>query len=638
MNKNYVPLHCHSHYSVLDGLSKPYQIAKRLNDLGMETCAITDHGNISGSVAFSNALTGFELKDLETGISTKIPKRPILGCELYICSEHATIQAPENQKLIHLPVLAKNKAGWKKLIQITSQSNFPEHFYNHPRLSLEQLAELVNGDDIMVFSGHLGSHMSSVLLEDGKPHDKWREQGAYLANWFRDTFGKDNFRLEVQLMDAKRNPLQQIVSDCLRTISSDTGIPLLATPDAHYAAKEDAMDQRIILCSNLGVTLTDAYEGKVKTMGCFFNSENFHIPSYEEMIEYGHTEEELDNTNEFASRIDSFKITNKPILPVFNCPDNMGANEYLRKICMDGMKSKVSGRGLDEAVYLAQADKELGVFEEAGLAPYFLIVEDMLRYCLKNDWLVGPGRGSAAGCLVSYLIGITQIDPIPYDLWFERFYNAGRNSADHVSMPDIDIDVPVEKREQVINYLRDKYGHNKVSQMITYQTMKGRGALNNVLRAHGGVPFELMNKMTEHLPEESKISGELEVMKNATGESSIIRWALENKPDKFKEWVVLKDDGTLDGPFARRFEQAIRLEGTKSAQSKHASGIVIAPEPLADTCPMVLDTKSRNMIAGLEMSDLESVGMIKFDILGVAMLDKLMGIKQILSTGYITND
>ena len=622
MNKNYIPLHCHSHYSILDGLSQPHQMATRILDIEAKGCALTDHGNISGSVAFTNAMSKLGLK-------------PILGCELYICTEHATIQSPENQKLMHLPVLAKNKEGWKSLMQITSQSNYPEHFYHHPRLSLDQLAALTN-NNIILFSGHLGSHMANILLEDGKPHDNWRRQGTRMAEWFRDTFGKDNFKLEVQLMDHIKTPLQKIVSECIRTIANDTNIPLIATPDAHYPSKADAIDQRIVVCANLKTTLTQAYEGKLKVMNCFFNSDNFHIPSYEEMIEYGHTEEELENTNEVFEQIENFKITNKPILPTFKCPDDMEPNAYLRHLCREGFRKKVLNRKLDKDIYGAQTEKELQVIEGAGLAPYFLIVQDMLDYCQKNDWLVGPGRGSAAGCLVSYLVGITQIDPIPYDLWFERFYNAGRNTEDHVSMPDIDIDVPITKREAVIDYLRNKYGHNKVSQMITYQTMKGRGALKEVLRAHGGVPFELMNQMTEHMPEEAKISGELQAMKEATGESSIIRWALENTPKKFSEWVTMSDDGVLDGPFAKRFEQAIRLEGTKSAVSKHAAGIVIAPEILAESCPMVLDMKSRNMIAGLEMSDLEEIGMIKFDILGVAMLDKVMGIKQILETGDIS--
>lgn len=630
--KNYTPLHCHSHYSLLDGLSKPEKIAKRIHDLGIERCALTDHGTISGSVAYANAMTGY--KEKVDGVETKFPKHPILGCELYVSTEHASIQAPENQKLLHLPVLAKNLAGWRKLIKLTSTSNAPEHFYHKPRLSLDQIAAFADGN-LIAFSGHLGSHLASCILADGKPKDNWLKQGCKLAEWFEDTFGRGNFWIESQRMDGIKTPLQLTVSDCMRRISQQTGIPLIATPDAHYAAKEDAIDQRILLCQNLKTTLTEAYEGKVKTLSCFFNSDNFHIPSYDEMISYGHTEEELENTMALASSIEDYKITGPPILPEFDCPGGVNSDEWLRELCRRGFRKKVVDRGLDFDKYGKQTAHELEVFEEAGLPPYFLIVQDMLDYCSRNGWLVGPGRGSAAGCLVSYLIGITQIDPVPYDLWFERFYNAGRNTGGRVSMPDIDIDVPVGKREAVINYLKDKYGKDKVSQMITFQTMKGSGSLKAVLRAHGGVPFEVMNRMTENLPEESKISGELQAMKEATGESSIIMWALENRPKKFSEWVTLEDDGSLSGPYARRFEQAIRLEGTKSAQSKHAAGVVIAPEPLGDICPMVLDTKSRNMVAGLEMFDLESIGMIKFDILGVAMLDKVMGVQQILKTGDI---
>ena len=243
-------------------------------------------------------------------------------------------------------------------------------------------------------------------------------------------------------------------------------------------------------------------------------------------------------------------------------------------------------------------------------------------------------HNSAAGCLVSYLIGITSINPIVYNLIFERFYNAGRNTSDRVSMPDIDVDVPTNKREFVINYIKNKYGQSKVSQMITFNTMKGRGALKEVLRVYGNISFDEMNQITKHIPDEAKIADELQEMKEDTGEASIIRWALENSVDKLKEWCYIsEEDGTLSGPLAKRFEQAIRLEGTKSNQSKHAAGVIIANEDLKNICPMVYDSKNKQMIAGLEMQDLESLGVIKFDILGVAYLDKIMHIADLLKTG-----
>jgi DNA polymerase-3 subunit alpha len=271
--------------------------------------------------------------------------------------------------------------------------------------------------------------------------------------------------------------------------------------------------------------------------------------------------------------------------------------------------------------------------QKAGLSSYFLIVQDIVEYVKNNNWLPGPGRGSAAGCLVSYLIGITQINPIKYNLLFERFYNEGRNTADHISMPDIDVDVPINKREYVIDYIKEKYGRDKVSQMITFNTMKGRGALKEVLRVYGNISFEEMNRITKYIPDESKIADELQEMKEDTGESSIIRWALENNVDKLKEWCYISDDGSLAGPLAKRFEQAIRLEGTKSNQSKHAAGVVISKESLGSVCPMIYDAKNKQNIAGMEMQDLESLGLIKFDILGVAMLDKIMAVSETLKNG-----
>jgi DNA polymerase III alpha subunit len=204
-----------------------------------------------------------------------------------------------------------------------------------------------------------------------------------------------------------------------------------------------------------------------------------------------------------------------------------------------------------------------------------------------------------------------------------------------ISMPDIDVDVPIDKREQIIDYIKNKYGQDKVSQMITFNTIKGRGALKDVLRVYGNISFDEMNKITKNIPDEAKIADELQEMKEETGESSIIRWALENNVDKLKEWCYIDDTGELQGPLAKRFEQAIRLEGTKSNQSKHAAGIAISSEPLNEICPMVYDSKNKQLIAGMEMQDLESIGIIKFDILGIAYLDKIMTIKFLLQQGVL---
>ena len=369
-------------------------------------------------------------------------------------------------------------------------------------------------------------------------------------------------------------------------------------------------------------------------MGCFFKSDNFHILSPEE-IALLHTEDEIENTNYVDSLCEDYDILHKPMLPPFSCPNDTNPDEYLRELCRKGWKEKIANNieKEDQQQYIDRIKYELDILQGADLSSYFLIVGDIVNKVRLEHWLPGPGRGSAAGCLVSYLIGITSIDPIKYNLIFERFYNSGRNTKDRISMPDIDVDVPINKREYIIEYIKSKYGHDKVSQMITFNTMKGRGALKEVLRVYGNITFDEMNRITKYIPDEAKISDELQQMKEDTGEASILRWALENNVDKLKEWCYIDDNNELSGPLAKRFEQAIRLEGTKSNQSKHAAGVVISSQNLGSVCPMVYDSKNKQLIAGMEMQDLEALGIIKFDVLGIAMLDKIMNISEYLKNG-----
>lgn len=622
--KNYVPLHVHSHYSLLDGLSKPDQIANRCHDIGATACALTDHGNIAGSVQFFSAMK-------KKGI------KPILGCEIYICHQDAAIQSKENYDLSHFLVLAKNLRGWKKLISLVSTSNSPEFFYRKPRLNIERLGEYA-GDDLIGICGHLGSVIADKMIVDNKFVDDWKNQGLSVIDKFKDIFGQDNFFLESQLMDMENTPLQIELTKKIRSLAQLSKTKVICTPDAHYCTKDDAVDQRVLLCNNLKTTFAEIQRktsaGQDVGMSCFFNSDNFHILSQEEINEL-HTEEEIENTKLVESICEDYDILHKPMLPPFDCPNN-DPDEFLRELCRRGWRQKISKviPEDNQGPYLDRIKYELEVLQGAGLSSYFLIVQDIVNYVRHNSWLPGPGRGSAAGCLVSYLIGITSIDPIRYNLIFDRFYNAGRNTKDRVSMPDIDVDVPINKRENIIEYIKGKYGHDKVSQMITFNTMKGRGALKDVLRVYGNVTFEEMNRITKHIPDEAKIADELQEMKEEYGEASIIRWALENNPDELKDWCFLDENtNELQGPLAKRFEQAIRLEGTKSNQSKHAAGVVIGQEPLKDICPMVYDSKNDQLIAGMEMQDLESIGVIKFDILGIAMLDKIMTIQDLLYNG-----
>lgn len=559
-------------------------------------------------------------------------KKVILGVEAYVCGDDPAIKNDSNRKLAHLCILAKNDAGWKDLVQLVSESNKQEFFYHKPRLNLDKIAQYAQRGNLMAFSGHIGSNIANVMFDkEGNVSSLAIEEATQLAEWFRDTFGKDNFRLEVQLMDSDSLSKQKIIADIVRQVSKNTGIPCVATPDAHYASQKDAEDQRVLICTNLNTTIQQACKPEFGMSG-FFRSKQYHIPSYDEMRQW-HTEEELDNTVQFASTVENYaKILKQPILPNFPCPDGQDQVTYLRHLCQNGL-SKVNQDQID--TYKARLASELAVLEGANLSGYFLVMSDIINYCKSKNWLVGPGRGSAAGCLVSYLAGITDVNPIAYKLIFERFYNAGRNTKDRISMPDIDIDVPKYAREHIINYLRTKYGQEYVGQMVTFHTMKGRSAIKSVLRAYGGIAFDEMNEITKNIIEEHKIADELQKMKEETGDSSIIRWCLENMGHKLKNWCYLDSNNRLAGPLANRFEQAIRLEGCKTGQSKHASGIVITPEYLSNICPMILDTESGQQIAGFEMEKMEAVGGIKFDILGLTTLDKSMGISQDLLTGEI---
>ena len=351
----------------------------------------------------------------------------------------------------------------------------------------------------------------------------------------------------------------------------------------------------------------------------FFTSESYHLKKPRDA---GKDKKMFDA----IAACEEYEITGKPMLPEFDVPDGFDNDEYLKELCRHGWKSKLAPAGkvkdpTQRDVYLQRVKKELEVIFKANLSGYFLIVQDIVNHVKDRGWIAGPGRGSAAGCLISYLIGITEVDPIEFDLLFERFYNEGRNTEDHVSLPDVDMDVPAEHRDEVIDYIKEKYGVNKVSQMVTFGKLQGRAAIKEVLRINDAVSFSEMNAITDSIPDEAKISDQLEMMED----KSIIRWALENESEALKSWCYYDEDGNLDGPLSHYFEQAIKIEGTNKSQGKHAAGVIISKHPLAEVCPMVKD-KNGKMIAALEMNDLEAMGHVKFDVLGIDLLSKIMEI------------
>ncbi len=568
----------------------------------INTAGICDNNTLSGNIDSHKTLK-------------KASKKILHGTSLNICLQDSKIHEKENRSTYHLNLLAKNKIGWKNLIKLISLSNRPENFYHKPRLSLNHIEQYSDG--LIAFSG--GGH--SLLAADIKQKE----------NLIR-VFGADNVFAEIQLFSGRQDLANQM---------RDCGLRPVATAAPYYCNREDVYDQRVLLCSSLSTTFPQV-EQRLATndeegISDFFKSDKFYMPSYEEMISFGHTEVELANTILVADMCETYDVLSKPILPDFPCPSNMTPDEYLRELCRGGWKNKIAGKinANEQSVYVDRVKEELGVLQGAGLSSYFLILNDIADFIEKNGWLPNVGRGSAAGCLVSYLSKIIQVDPIKYGLIFSRFYNEGRNTKDRVSMPDIDLDVPASKRDRVIDYIKLKYGENKVGQICAFQTMKGRGAMKEVLRAYGTTSFELMNKITEGIPDEAKIADDLQLMKEEEGESSIIKWALENEPKKFEEWARIKDDGTIEGPLAKRFEQAIRLEGTRKSYGKHASGVVISKEDIGDVCPLVLDKKEDVMMCGLEMRNLEDIGLVKFDILGLKLMDKIQGVADILRYGDI---
>lgn len=327
------------------------------------------------------------------------------------------------------------------------------------------------------------------------------------------------------------------------------------------------------------------------------------------------------NTQRLADLIEPFSLESRPKLPKFTWTDGKTEDEYLRSLCRQGWRNIIAPRiaNLDQQAYVDRINQELDVISGAKLAGYFLIVQDYVNWARKNNILVGPGRGSGGGCLISYLTGITAIDPIQHGLLFERFYNSGRNTATKVSLPDIDTDFPVANREDVINYIVQRYGRDNVANMAAFSTLCGRGALKEVM-GYDGIPFSQVNLLTKLIVEESKVTDQME----DTGHKSVLSWMLEFRPKILKEYVTLKDNGELAGDYADYFRKAMKIEGTIKAITQHASGIVISADKILDTCP-VMNRDGRD-IAVMEMRDLESIGLVKVDVLGVAVLDKLMHI------------
>jgi DNA polymerase-3 subunit alpha len=627
-------LHNHTHQgSLLDGLSKPIELIARAVETEMPAIAISDHGSCAGLISFQKAQKKYIEKHPDKAERAKVLKL-ILGCEMYI--------ADSEKKNSHLVVLAKNKLGYKQLIKAVSEATRRENFYRKPRLTLDQLNEYTKDGNLVSFNGHPGSSLNNILwldlqaafnastYEEAKAlvRPDWKELVVELAGRHREIFGKDNFFIEIQRIDEDRLPMETISAKALQWLCRAEGYLPVATADSHYPTQNRAEDQRILLCSSLHTTLPKVRQALANNeevgLGGFFKSNKYYLPSPKEMSEF-HTEEELANSLLIADMCEAYDLSSKPIIPAFACPNNLTSDEYLKQLCREGWKEKIGPKKLSPADYQMYGERvrhELGVLQGAGLSDYFLLIKDILDFVKGGGGFVGEGRGSVAGSLASYLLGITAVDPIPYNLIFERFYNAGRNSPGRVSLPDIDMDIQASYIEKTINYIKDKYGNNKVAGIATYGRLMGRGCLSEVLRVHDVISFDEIKKITRFFPDESAIAGELEEMKDEEDEASIILWSLINNKKELKEWCFVDDKNELQGPLATYFAQAIRLEGTYKSSGEHAAGVVIFPEDITEVAPVVYDKNGDCKIA-YSMYDIEHCGGVKMDVLSVKILDRI---------------
>lgn len=605
----YFPSRCHSHYSILLSTLKPTTIAETAKKRGYPAVCLTDFTTVSGAIEFYKECKKNQVK-------------PILGCEILVTDNPSV-------KPSTLTLLSKNITGWKTLLRIISESN---SLGGTPHITLEQLTayDLAN---FICIDGYEGSRLfyeifsdcrSAYFIEDYDElaqnclHRDWHDVGiSYISN-MRSIFVDYFIESTVEECCSETNPLPVLMSKCALDLAKSSGSEVLIDNPVYYLDAVGAVDQRVLLCSHLKCTMS-GLNNKIASGDLLSNRLNIFLKStFFKFHDLPHS-----NHAKIYEKCEDYEITSTPKLPKFQCPDGMSEIEYLKSLCRAGWLQKLKKSGAIETPekieeYKQRVVYELDVIDRAGLAGYFLIVQDYVNEFRNRGVLVGPGRGSAAGSLVAYLLGITLVDPIVYGLLFERFFNPGRITPGKISLPDIDMDFPPNVREEVIQYLRDKYGHDKVGQIVTYGRLQGKSALKEVLRVNEYCSFEEMNTITAILPSEGAISDQLEEVED----HSIIAWALENEEKRLKDYCYIKD-GELHGDYSRAFSQAMRLEGIFKSIGKHAAATIVSSEPLENFCPMIKTSRSAEKVIGYDMYSSEDAGAVKMDILGVSSLQKV---------------
>jgi len=550
-------LHVHSHYSLLDGNPRIKDLVQAASNANMDALALTDHGNLHGMIEFIKECRSAGIK-------------PIPGIEAYIARKSRTERtgADAGNFTDHITLLAADQTGYKNLMKLSS-SSYIDGFYRKPRIDKELLGQHREG--LIALSGCLSGEVARAVLHGT------RADVVRAASSLRDLMGRNNFFLEVMNNGLER---QQIVRDALEDISTETGIPLVATSDVHYLRREDHLAQEVQLCIGTGTTLSDPDRMRME-------SDQFFFRTAEEMTQvFPDLPDAVARTQEIASRCNVELMLGQLHLPEFTPPDGSSPKDYFHRLCREGLNRRYPSPGPQ---HLERLERESKVIEEMGFVSYFLVVFDFIRFARDNGIPVGPGRGSAAGSIVAYVLGITDVDPLRYDLLFERFLNSSR-----VTMPDIDIDFCRDGRERVIQYVRERYGADRVSQIVTFGTMAARAAIRDVGRV---LDMELseVDRITKKIPGTpgTKLAEAL----------------------KDPELKSIRDQSELH---RKLFDVALKLEGLNRHTSTHAAGVVIGDQPLREIVPLC--TMQGEINTQFSMGELEDLGLLKMDFLGLKTL------------------
>lgn len=551
-------LHVHTQFSLLDGACRLGNLVAHAKALGMTSLAITDHGNMYGAVDFYRECR-------KQGI------KPIIGCEVYVAPR--TRYDKENaldREYNHLVLLCKNEIGYKNLIKMVSLS-YTEGFYYKPRIDQDLLEKYSEG--LVCLSGCMVGKIPQHILK--KEYDEAKKTALY----YRDLFGEDSFFLEIQNHGIDE---QRIILDGIKRIHNETGIPLIATNDVHYVEKQDAPIQQVLICIATNHIIGD-------DTGLEFHSDNFYLKSEQEMREiFYDVQDAIDNTQRVADMCNfDFEFGNTK-LPYFATPNDMDHFEYFRSLCYRGMKRRYGDNPPQE--YIDRLEYELDTVNRMGYTDYYLIVQDFVAFAKRKGIPVGPGRGSGAGSIAAYCIGITDLDPMKYDLIFERFLNPER-----VSMPDFDIDFCYERRQEVIDYVTEKYGTDRVAQIVTFGTLQTKAAIRDVGRAMG-MSYNAVDTVVKMIPNSIHIT-----IDEAIEKSKPLRDAM-NQNDEVRKLI----------------ETAKKVEGMPRNTSTHAAGVVITHDPVSSYVPLA--TNDDLVVTQYIMTTLEELGLLKMDFLGLRTL------------------